>query len=288
MKNTPDIKAARGWFAEDIRIAAPVINTPEIITAFAKIPREDYLGQGPWRIHPRQFDRPAYLSPTDAVQQIYHDVLVSIDEDQGINNGLPSLWAYYLDQMALKLGAVILQVGAGVGYFTAILAELAGPDGRVIAYEIDPDLATRAKENLKHYPNVEVVSGDATTAVNLPPLDAILVFAGATHIPEGWRSRLAQSGRMVIPFTAEDHWGFMLLLEKRGDEYSVTSLGNCGFYHCGGARNAGEALALKAALEACGGKPPPLGQWHQGKPAFDELRAWYVGNGFWISKAEKT
>lgn len=133
MKKMHGIKDARDWFAEDLRIAAPVRNNPAIITAFAKIPREQYLGAGPWRIHPRQFDRPAYISATADPHHIYHDVLVSIDHDLDINNGLPSLWAYYLDQMDIRPGATVLQVGAGVGYFTAILAELVTDSGRVIA-----------------------------------------------------------------------------------------------------------------------------------------------------------
>ncbi|MCF6315955.1 MAG: methyltransferase domain-containing protein [Marinosulfonomonas sp.] len=285
MKKKRGIKDARHWFAEDIRIAAPVRNTPAIITAFAKIPREHYLGAGPWRIHPRRFDRPAYISATADPHQIYHDVLVSIDHDLEINNGLPSLWAYYLDQMDIRPGATVLQVGAGVGYFTAILAELVTSSGRVIAYEIDQSLAARAKDNLAGYGHVEVLSGDATKAESLPDLDAVIVFAGATHIPENWLSNLAGSGRIVIPFTADDHWGFMLLLSMRGAEMHVSSLGNCGFYHCGGARQPDEAAALKSALEATGGKVPPLGQMYQGRPAEGDLSVWYVGDGFWLSKA---
>jgi len=284
VKNTHDIKDARSWFAEDLRIAAPVVHNPAIIAAFAKIPREDYLGAGPWRIHPRQFDRPAYISATSDPHQIYHDVLVSIDHDLEINNGLPSLWAYYLDQMDIRPGATVLQVGAGVGYFTAILAELVTPSGRVIAYEIDEALASRAKDNLAGYGHVEVLSGDATKAGSLPELDAVIVFAGATHIPECWLSNLGNSGRIVIPFTADDHWGFMLLLEKRGGDAHVSSLGNCGFYHCNGARKPDEAAALKSALKAAEGKVPSLGQMYLGRPAIDAPNVWYVGDGFWLTE----
>ncbi len=284
MKKVVSVKDARNWFAQDIRIAAPVIDNPAIITAFAKVPREHFLGAGPWRIHPRQLDRPAYTSPTAEPHHIYHDVLISIDHDLGINNGLPSLWAYYLDQMAIKPGDVVLQVGAGVGYFSAILAELVTSSGRVIAYEIDEALADRAKGNLKGYANVEVLSGDACKAESLPSLDAVIVFAGATHVPENWLSRLAKTGRIVIPFTADDHWGFMLLLEKRGSELAASSLGNCGFYHCGGARKPIEAAALKTAIETSGGKIPPLGQLIHGQPAVNNTSMWYVGDGFWLSK----
>lgn len=285
MKNIGSIKEARRWYSEDIRVAAPVLHNPAIIAAFAKVPREDYLGVGPWRIHPRQFDRLAYHSATSEPHHIYHDVLVSINFDLEINTGLPSLWAYYLDQMAIKPGDVILQVGAGAGYFTAILAELVTSSGRVIAYEIDGALADRAKENLKGYANVEVVSGDACDAENLPSLDAIVAFAGATHVPEYWLSCLAENGRIAIPFTADDHWGFMLRLEKCGSVIAASSLGKCGFYHCFGARKFKEAAALKSAIEMAGGGVPPLNQMHSGLPRSGDKSAWYVGDGFWISRA---
>jgi protein-L-isoaspartate(D-aspartate) O-methyltransferase len=246
------IEEARNWFAEDLRVASPVVHNLAIIEAFAKIPREKYLGAGPWRIQPRLLDKPTYTSPTAEPHHIYHDVMVSIDHDRDLNNGLPSLWAFFFDRLAISPGETILQVGAGVGYFTAILAELATPDGRVIAYEIDENLAKRTEANLKEYTNVEVIPGDATKAENLQNLDAVVVFAGATHVPEIWLSSLSQSGCIVIPFTADDQWGFMLLLEKRGGSFPVSSLGTCGFYHCGGAQKSNEAAALKNALESTG------------------------------------
>ena len=285
MKKPPSIEDARNWFAEDLRLASPVVHNPAIIDAFAKVPRELFLGEGPWWIHPRQFDRPATISPTADPRHIYHDVLVSIDHDLGINNGLPSLWAYYFDQLAITPGATVLQVGAGVGYFTAILAELVSPKGRVVAYEIDDDLAKRATANLSEHPNVKVIAGDAVNARDLPELDVIVVFAGATHVPEHWLSNLSQSGRIAVPLTADDHWGFMLKLEKRSGAVLATSLGRCGFFHCESARRPSEALALKTALAAVSGTIPPLDQMRFGRPEPKDATAWYVGDGFWLSKA---
>lgn len=48
-----DASEARRWFAEDLRVSSPVLHNPAVIEAFAKVPREDYLGNGPWRIHSR-------------------------------------------------------------------------------------------------------------------------------------------------------------------------------------------------------------------------------------------
>jgi len=276
---------ARRWFAEDLRVSSPVVRNPAIIDAFAKVPREEYLGSGPWRIHSRLQVGTVHTSPSAALHEIYHDVLVSLDEKRGLNSGLPSLWAFVFDHLNITPGQTILQVGAGVGYFTAILAELTGSEGRVIAYEIDEELARRAQSNLAHYAHVEVISGDATQAVDLPNLDIVVAFAGVTHVPERWLSNLSDAGRIALPLTGEDQWGFMMLLERAGDTFPVRSLAPCGFYHCGGARRSDEEKALTAALKVARGKVTDLGQYHPGRPEHDADNAWLVTDAYWISKA---
>jgi protein-L-isoaspartate(D-aspartate) O-methyltransferase len=276
---------ARRWFAEDLRVSSPVVHNPAVIDAFAKVPREEYLGSGPWRIHSRLQVGAVHTSPSAALHEIYHDVLVSLDEKRGLNSGLPSLWAFVFDHLNITPGQTILQVGAGVGYFTAILAELTGCEGRVIAYEIDEELARRAQGNLARYAHVEVISGDATQAVDLPNLDVVVAFAGVTHVPERWLSNLSDAGRMALPFTGEDQWGFMMLLERAGDTFPVRSLALCGFYHCGGARRSDEEKALTAALKAARGKLGDLAQYHRGRPEHDTDNAWLITDAYWISKA---
>ena len=91
------------------------------------------------------------LEATDDVARLYEDALVAIDPGRGINNGQPSLHALSIDALALKEGETIVQIGAGAGYYTAILARLVGPSGRVIAYEIEPDIAARARANLARF-----------------------------------------------------------------------------------------------------------------------------------------
>lgn len=275
---------ARRWFAEDLRVSSPVVHNPAIIEAFARVPREDYLGDGPWRVHSRLKVGALHTSVTTDLHEIYHDVLVSLDEKRGINSGMPSLWALVFDHLNIAPGQTILQVGAGVGYFTAILAELTGSGGRVIAYEIDDDLARRARANLARYSHVEVVLGDATQAVDLPSLDIVIAFAGVTHIPEPWLSKLSDSGRMALPFTGEDQWGFMMLAERAGDTLPVRSLFPCGFYHCEGARRDDEEKALTAVLRASRGRVPDLGHYHQGRPERGIGNAWLVTDAYWISK----
>ena len=72
---------------------------------------------------------------------LYHDVLVAIDPARRLNNGQPSYLAFCLDALDLREADCVLHVGCGVGYYTAIAAEVVGPGGRVIGVEIDADLA---------------------------------------------------------------------------------------------------------------------------------------------------
>ena len=67
---------------------------------------------------------------SDDPARLYEDVLVAIDAERGINNGQPSLHAQSIDALGLKEGETVLQIGAGAGYYTAILAELVGRDGQ--------------------------------------------------------------------------------------------------------------------------------------------------------------
>lgn len=279
-----DLASARRWFAEDIREVAPVVRNQAIVEAFATVSREKYLGEGPWGIHSRLSVGEVHQSKSNSPHHLYHDVLIAIDEDTGINNGLPSLWARVFDSLVFKAGVTVVQVGAGVGYYTAILAELVAPQGRVIAYEIETDLAKRAKRNLSHYSNVEVICGDATQVNEMPLFDALVACAGVTHVPMLWLEAMKNGGQLVVPFTGMNRWGFLMHLTKRGDKFPVKSLGPCGFYHCAGARLATEEKAISEALQYSASLTPDIMEYHVWKPSFDPTGAWVVGSDYWISK----
>src|SRR3989442_716766 len=74
----------------------------------------------------------------------------------------------------------VFHLGCGVGYYTAILAEVTGASGQVVAVEVDADLAAHARENLAAYPNVAVHDGDGA-ALDPGACDAMLINAGVTH-----------------------------------------------------------------------------------------------------------
>ena len=86
----------------------------------------------------------------------------------------------------------VVHAGCGTGYYSAIVAHMVGSDGLVTAIEFDAELAAHARANLRHFPHVEVVTGDATTYD--PGLaDAIFVNAGATHPCPLWLDSLNEN-----------------------------------------------------------------------------------------------
>ena len=110
-------------------------------------------------------------------------------------------------------GAHVVHVGAGTGYYSAILAEIVGRTGRVTAIEIDPALAARAQENLTcAWPQVTVVAGDGFAFRPDQPADAIVVNAGVTHFSAVWLDTLAENGRLLVPLTNAEWWGGFLMI----------------------------------------------------------------------------
>ena len=159
----PDLQSARRWFAEELR-AVVHVRSKTVVQAFATVPREHFVGPGPWRmLSPRRSED--YWSTEDAdPRHLYHDVLIAIDETRRLNNGQPSLWAQLFDVLDLAAGDHVIHVGAGQGYYSAILAEIVGPTGRVTAIEIDAALASEARRNLaSDWPQAIVVAADGFT-----------------------------------------------------------------------------------------------------------------------------
>lgn len=185
-----DLTQQRRFFAEEIQIAAN-IRTPELVLAFSRVPREPFLGAGPWTIRGEgDFQKPPRQTPSDDPRFVYHNVSVAIDEARALFNGVPGFLAVLMDALGLKPGLRVAHLGTGSGYYTAVMAETVGPAGRVAGVEVDADLALRASENVKSWPWASVVQSDGAS---LPagPFDAILLNAGVTHVLPNWIANLA-------------------------------------------------------------------------------------------------
>jgi len=133
--------------------------------------------------------------------RVYHNVAVAIDPDRQLFNGQPGTIAIWIDTLELAPGMRVLHVGAGLGYYTAVMAECVGATGRVVAYEVDEALMRDAARNLTPFRNVEVRHGDGSAALD-GGFDAMLINAGVTHPLETWLDALAPGGRMLVPLTA--------------------------------------------------------------------------------------
>jgi protein-L-isoaspartate(D-aspartate) O-methyltransferase len=200
------LEECRRFYAQEIRFAAN-ISTPGLVEAYARVPREKYLGPPPWQLgSPEQ--RALSLTgkmgtsyyATEDPRDVYHNLVVSLDASRDINNGQPSALGRWINAMDLKPGDRVYHLGCGVGYYTAIMAEVVGPNGSVVGIELHPQLAARAKENLSGYPYVTVHAGDGAT-FDPGECDAMLINAGTTHPHPQWLRRLRPKGRLIVPLT---------------------------------------------------------------------------------------
>jgi protein-L-isoaspartate(D-aspartate) O-methyltransferase len=200
------LEDCRAFYSQEIRFAANP-STPGLLEAFAHVPRENFLGPPPWLLGSAEaralsavgIGQMSYLAVEDP-RELYHNVVVSLDRSKDINNGQPGSLARWIDALEPKPGDRVFHLGCGVGYYTAILAEVVGLDGRVVGLELDPGLAARARENLSAYANVTLHEGDGA-GFDPGPCDAIFVNCGATHPQTIWLERLCDAGRLVVPFT---------------------------------------------------------------------------------------
>ena len=72
-----DLATIRGWYAEDMRLRTPIRRNLNVVEAFAAVPRERFLGPGPWHILPDAGPDQPFMTPDDAPHWLYHDVLVA-------------------------------------------------------------------------------------------------------------------------------------------------------------------------------------------------------------------
>jgi len=248
--------------------------------AFARVEREHFLGPGPWQLLGGTDDE---RSVTDDPALLYQDALVALSRERGINNGQPSLHARCIAACAPQPGEQVVHIGAGTGYYTAILAELVGRAGAVLAFEIEADLADAARRLLaRDWPQVRVVCASATE-VTLPAADVIYACAGATHPPAAWLDALRPGGRLVLPLTPDLGPGPMLLITRRGAaSYAARALMMVAFIPCNGARDAASSDALQQALATR--SPHEIRSLRRDTPPDETL--WCAGADAWLSTAD--
>jgi protein-L-isoaspartate(D-aspartate) O-methyltransferase len=270
----------RGFYARSL---ARSDGDPRIEQAFATVPREPFAGPAPWYIA-RSGAGDAYVRTPDGDPAfLYQNVLVALDHERGINIGQPSLHALCLDALAVREGESVVQVGAGSGYYTAIIAELVGPTGRVDAFEIDPGLAARATANLAGWPQV-AVHARSGIAEDLPKADAIYVNAGITQPSWAWLDALRPRGRLLFPLQREGGLGGMLLVHKPpegGLAWPARFVSRAKFIACQGRQDTETGRRLAAAFD--GGGWDKVKSLRLNKKPDDTC--WFKGDDWWLSTA---
>ncbi len=242
---TASIESARRFYAEEL-CRLNRISSPAILAAFATVPRERFVGPGPWII---QSSGTSWFTEDADPTHVYSDALIVLDDAKRLNNGQPSLWAYSLDLLGVHPGDRILHLGCGTGYYTAILAELAGPQAKIIAVEIDEGLAARAVDALTPWPQVTVVHADGALGP-FEPSDIIVVSAGATHPLPAWLAALKPEGKLLFPLTSTHGPGTMAYITRKNADLFAAALNwSVLFVDFAGARDASVSSELAEALK---------------------------------------
>jgi protein-L-isoaspartate(D-aspartate) O-methyltransferase len=245
-----ELNLLRQFYAEELHAVAN-LQSEAVVKALAKVPREHFLGPGPWQVRSPGIE--GYFATKDAdPRRLYHNILVAIDATRNLNNGHPSFLASLIDRLEVKPADNVIHVGCGTGYYTAIIAEVVGRDGHVTAIEVDTQLAARACDNLRYFPNVKVIEGDGGD-IDAGPADAILVNAGATHPLSVWLDSLRPGGRLILPLTVTDSdgsgGGRVLKVTRKTGGFTASFISGVGIFSCVGGRDAELNQRLKEAFE---------------------------------------
>ncbi|MDK4737874.1 protein-L-isoaspartate O-methyltransferase family protein [Rhizobium sp. LEGMi198b] len=243
---------------------------------FELVPREAFLGPGPWQI---KVNRRYIETPGADPSILYQNALVALDRTKGINNGEPFLHAAWIGVAAPKSGDTVIHIGAGTGYYTALLSMLVLPNGHVHAFEIEKDLANRARANLEPFEGISLVHGDATTLA-LPNADLIYVNAGVVAPPASWLKALRPGGRIIFPWQANKKAGLAVLITRTETGYAARPLMPSWFIPCVGASD----------VDQCSKSPSRDDAWSIRKVWLTEDRApdesaAAIYRDLWFSKA---
>ena len=151
--------------------------------------------------------------PAQLMVAAYQDTPLPIGFDKTLSQ--PFIGALMLELLQVNAGHRVLEIGTGLGYQAAVMAELGAA---VFSVEIVEEFAEAARLRLATIDHdVEIRVGDGSRGwADHAPFDRILVTAAAREAPQPLLEQLAPGGRMVIPIGSEDVQQ-LSVVEKKGD-----------------------------------------------------------------------
>jgi protein-L-isoaspartate(D-aspartate) O-methyltransferase len=170
------------------------ITDARVLAAMAAVPRAEFI-------------------PEQLRGEATGDHPVPIGEGQTISQ--PYIVAWMTQELHVRPGDRVLEVGTGSGYQTAILAELGA---EVYSIELVPTLAARARETLAHlgYTTIHLRVGSGYDGwPDAAPFDRILLTAAPPEIPEALTDQLADGGRLLAPVGTD--WQVIVIVDRAGD-----------------------------------------------------------------------
>ncbi len=175
-----------------------------VLAAFLAVPREWFV-------------------PPEKAHEAFDDAPVPIGYGQTISQ--PYIVAYMVEHLMIADDHRVLDVGAGSGYQTAILAQLCR---HVYAIELLDELAAKARQTLEELEitNVTLTIGDGSLGWSRhAPFDRIIAGAAGPDVPDEWIDQLTDGGRIIAP-VGPLGMQKVVLVEKHGDKVTRRSL--CG------------------------------------------------------------
>jgi protein-L-isoaspartate(D-aspartate) O-methyltransferase len=182
MDRQHELRIIRAAYARQVLAAARVVDA-RLDAAFGAIRREDFLGPGPWPIV--RWFRDYVPTPDADPVYLYTDDLVGILPERRLNNGQLSLHAHLIHQALPAEGEHAVHIGAGTGYYTAILAHLVGPSGRVTGIEYDPNSLRAPRPISRRIPASMSCKVTARWSRSIGPMSSTSMPAARSRPPAG-------------------------------------------------------------------------------------------------------